>query len=107
MLERVEQRHQDARTGRPNRVAKRNRASVHIHELLVHAQRAHVRDRLYGESLVHLDELIVADLFPFLLHQVVHRGNGSEKEILRLGSAHCIRRDERVDLESMRLGVFQ
>src|SRR5918992_1603559 len=45
----VEQRHDEPRTARAERVTQRDRAPVHIHVLLVEAELAHDREALRGE----------------------------------------------------------
>src|SRR6185295_284502 len=53
----VHERHQDARAARPDRVAQRNRAAVHVHLRLVHPEHAHGVERHRGERLVDLEQV--------------------------------------------------
>src|SRR4030095_13504509 len=53
-LQRVEQRRQDPGTARPNRMAERNRAAVHVHFLRIDAQLARDGPPLRGGRLLQL-----------------------------------------------------
>src|SRR5690606_19601017 len=72
LLHRIEQRHEHAGAGRTDRMSERNRSAVHVDAVPVPAQLPTVRERLYGERLVRLDQIVVADLLAFLLHQATH-----------------------------------
>ena len=56
-LQRAEQRDHDARAARADRVAERDRAAVHVHDLVRQLELAHRRHRHRGERLVDLPEV--------------------------------------------------
>src|SRR3712207_1985479 len=104
VLHGVQQRREHARAARADRVAERDRAAVHVDAVPVPAEPLPVGERLRGEGLVRLDELEVADLAARLLHEVAHRVDGREEELLRLRAPGGVARDAREDLEPVRAG---
>src|SRR5262245_22203659 len=57
ILQRIEQRGQDARSGGADRMPEGDRAAVHVHRGRIEAALAHDGDCLRRERLVHLDQV--------------------------------------------------
>src|SRR5262249_19032071 len=62
LLHFMEERDQDARAGRADRVAERDRAAVHVQPVTRELELAVAREDLGREGLVQLDQVVVADL---------------------------------------------
>src|SRR5437870_9021163 len=54
--------HGQLRSGRAERMAKRDRATIHVDALLVHSELAHHRQRLGAERFVQFDEIDLLEL---------------------------------------------
>src|SRR5688572_32196911 len=80
-------------------MAERDGAAVHVHAIPVPTETLSVRERLCGEGLVRLDQVVVADLPAALLHQVLHGEDWREEEVLRFRSAGRVARYPREDLD--------
>ena len=57
----MQERDDEPRAAHPERMAERDRTTVHVHLRAVEAELAHHRDRLRRERLVQLDEVEVGD----------------------------------------------
>ena len=84
-------------------MAQGDRAAVDVDAVPVPAERAAVGERLHGERLVGLDQVVVADGGAGLLHQVLHREDRREEELLRLAAAGGVAGDPRQRREAVRL----
>jgi aldose sugar dehydrogenase len=83
-LERVEQRHQDARPGRADRVAERAGAAVHVQPIVRRAGHRHEGHRHHREGLVHLPEVDVVAGPAEPRHQRLRRRHRRGGEAARL-----------------------
>src|SRR6188508_3059172 len=82
ILQSVQQCGQDARAARADRVPERDGTAVHVDAVPVPLEHRAVGQRLRGERLVRLDQVVVADARAFLLHEVPHRGDRCEEQLL-------------------------
>ena len=57
----VQERDDEPRAAHPERMAERDRATVHVHAFLVEPELAADRERLRGEGLVQLDEVDIVE----------------------------------------------
>ena len=78
----VEQRRDDPCPGRPDRVAQRDRAAVHVDLRPVEPELAPVRQRLRGERLVDLDQVVGLDRQPGPRLQAAHALDRREEQPL-------------------------
>jgi hypothetical protein len=106
VLHGVQQRREHARARRADGVAQRHGAAVHVHAVPVPAQAGAVRQRLHGERLVGLDQVVVADLASLLLHQLLHGLDGREEELPGLHGARGVGGDPGEDREPVRPRVL-
>src|SRR6266550_2118308 len=106
ILHRVQKRRQDTRSARSDRMSERDRAAVDVDALPIPAELFAVSDGLRCECFVGLDQIVVADLGPRLLHQISHGLDRCEEEIFRLGSSGGVPGDAAEYLEVVSLGVF-
>src|SRR5689334_15537996 len=96
----VQERHDDARSRAPDRVAERDRAAVHVEALLRDAELAVAREHLRREGLVELDEVVVVDREPVELLERAHGGHGADAHALRVDAGLRRGSDDRERLEA-------
>jgi hypothetical protein len=77
----VHERAEDARAGRADRVADRDRAAVDVHAVLVEVEHPHRVQGHGGERLVDLPQVDVARLQPRLVERLLGRVGGRAREV--------------------------
>ena len=71
----VQQRDQQTRAGRTQRMAERDRSAIHVDLLAIEAELFLDRQVLRGEGFVHFDQVDVVELQPGLFQRDARRGN--------------------------------
>ena len=73
--------------------------AIDVDAVPIPAESVAVGDRLRREGFVGFDEIVVADARAVLSHQVVHRGDRREEQVLRIARAGRVTGDRRKHLE--------
>src|SRR5439155_21435393 len=101
----VQQRHDEARAGHPERVAECDRAAVDVHIFRIQAQLTDDHEALRGEGLVQLDEVEFRDLHAAAGKCFPHGRNRPDPHHTRVdtGNRRTYERPERLGAERPRL----
>jgi hypothetical protein len=101
----VDQREQQPRARRPERVSERHGAAVDVQAIHVDPERLRARDRLRSERFVDFEEVDVLDRQPRLREEPLGRRDRTERHDARVESRDVPTRNARTDSEARRVGL--